>query len=215
MVEFLKPWRRKAIIVVVFDDLIGVHDDGDKEGKNNIDEEADEGVEIDSGVNPDGEGVGGYRGEGGEHVVTIDQGEETFRGRHQGLELKMIRAQDDPASKGEPNVEEEGTDEEPEHIWSRSFHCQYQDIVGPEEAQVSENPKPDQAVAGSQHETAHVPHVTNNGPTLDELLDDGAHDDQAVVGADHHVPQVQELASFLDSQGPIVIPVEEHTGLMF
>ena len=36
---------------------------------------------------------------------------------------------------------------------------------------------------------AHVPHVTNNGPALNELLDDGAHDDETVVGADHDIPE--------------------------
>jgi hypothetical protein len=35
---------------------------------------------------------------------------------------------------------------------------------------------------------ADVPHVPDDGLGLDELLDDGAHDDEAVVHADHHVP---------------------------
>jgi hypothetical protein len=35
---------------------------------------------------------------------------------------------------------------------------------------------------------AYVPHIPDNGLGLDELLDDGAHDDEAVVHADHHVP---------------------------
>jgi len=127
----------------------------------------------------------------------------------------VIRPKYHPARKREAHVEEEGTDEESEHVRRCPLHGQYEDVVGFEESEISEDSKPDEAVAGAEHEAAHVPHVAHDGPALDELLDDGAHDDQAVVGADHHVPQVQELASFLDSQGPIVIPVEEHTGLMF
>ena len=42
----------KAIVVVVFDDFISVHNDGDKERENNIDEETDEGVQVDSAVDP-------------------------------------------------------------------------------------------------------------------------------------------------------------------
>ncbi len=35
---------------------------------------------------------------------------------------------------------------------------------------------------------ADVPHIPDDGLGLDELLDDGTHDDEAVVHADHHVP---------------------------
>jgi hypothetical protein len=41
---------------------------------------------------------------------------------------------------------------------------------------------------------ADVPHISDDRLGLDELLDDGAHDDEAVVHADHHVPdQVNNL----------------------
>ena len=64
----------------------------------------------------------------------------------------MVRAQYHPASKGEANVEEEGTDEKSEHVRSSTLHCEYENIVGLEEAQVSQYPKPDQTVASSQHQ---------------------------------------------------------------
>ena len=35
---------------------------------------------------------------------------------------------------------------------------------------------------------ANVPHIPHDGLGLDELFDDGAHDDEAVVNADHHIP---------------------------
>ena len=65
----------------------------------------------------------------------------------------MIWSQYHPAGKCEANVEEEGTDEESEHVWSSTLHSQDKNIVGFEEAQISQNSKPDQAVASPQHQT--------------------------------------------------------------
>ena len=121
----------------------------------------------------------------------------------------MIRPKYHPARKREAHVEEEGTDEESEHVRRCPLHGQYEDVVGFEESEISEDPKPDEAVAGAEHEAAHVPHVAHDGPALDELLDDGAHDDQAVVGADHHVPQVEELAALLHGEHPVVVAAQE------
>ena len=65
----------------------------------------------------------------------------------------MIGSQDDPASEHEPNVEEERTDEEPEHVGSSSFHGENEDIVGAEESQISQYSKPHQTVPCPQHQT--------------------------------------------------------------
>ena len=51
-VELLHSIRRKAALITTLDDLICVHDDGDKQGQDNVDEKADEGVEIYSTVHP-------------------------------------------------------------------------------------------------------------------------------------------------------------------
>ena len=61
---------------------------------------------------------------------------------------------------------------------------------------------------------AHVPHVPHDGPALNELLDDGAHDDEAVVGADHDVPEVEELHPLADSEDPVVVSGEEDLSLV-
>ena len=42
----------EALVVTVLDDLIGVHNDGDKEGEHHVDEEANEYVEVDAAVDP-------------------------------------------------------------------------------------------------------------------------------------------------------------------
>jgi len=73
-IKFLQPPRREPIIVTVFDDFVGVHDDGDEEGEHNIDEEADERVKVDSAVDPHRHGlVYGDTTEGSKHVITIDE----------------------------------------------------------------------------------------------------------------------------------------------
>ena len=51
-----QPVRRESPFVAVLDDLVSVHDDGDEERENNVNEEADEGVEVHLG-----ERVGGKR----------------------------------------------------------------------------------------------------------------------------------------------------------
>ena len=62
---------------------------------------------------------------------------------------------------------------------------------------------------------AHIPHVPHERPALNELLYDGAHDDETVVGADHDVPQVEELHPLAHREGPVVVPGKEGLGLVF
>ena len=47
------PRGWKAIDVVVFDDLVSVHDDWYEEREDDVDKETDECVEVDSTVDPD------------------------------------------------------------------------------------------------------------------------------------------------------------------
>ena len=60
--------------------IIGVHDDGQEERQDDVDEEGDEGVEVDPGEPPDDGVLGGSRGEGGVHVIPVDEGEEALHG---------------------------------------------------------------------------------------------------------------------------------------
>ena len=46
------PVSWEATLITVLDDLIGIHDDGDEEGKDNIDEQAYEGVQVHPAVHP-------------------------------------------------------------------------------------------------------------------------------------------------------------------
>ena len=47
-VEGFQPARGEAVLVVVLDHLVRVHDDRDEQGEDDIDEQADEEVEVDS-----------------------------------------------------------------------------------------------------------------------------------------------------------------------
>jgi len=163
-IKLLQTIRGEALVVAVLDDLVGVHDDRDEQGEDNVDEEADEEVEVDSAVNPDWQ-CPLHRNwvESGKHVVPVDQTEEALAGAHQSGELEVVRTKNHPSSKGESNVEKRGTDEKTKHVWRCSLHCEDQDVVSLEEAEVSEKTKPHQKVASAKHEAADIPHVADDG----------------------------------------------------
>ena len=50
----------------------------------------------------------------------------------------------------------------------------------------------------TEHETANIPHVADDGLGLDQLLDDRSDDDQQVVRADHHIPDDKNIMEFYD-----------------
>lgn len=56
------------------DCLVGIHDDGDEETQYHINEEGDEGVEVDTGEPPNHRVLARGGGEGGKHIVSIDEG---------------------------------------------------------------------------------------------------------------------------------------------
>jgi len=140
---------------------------------------------------------------------------KAFRGGHESLKLEVVGPQDNPTSKGKPDIKEKGADEESEHVRGRSLHGQNEDIVSFEEAKIAKNSKPDQQIPSSKHQTANIPHVPHYRPGLYEALDDRPHDDKAVICADHHVPEVQELHSLTKSESPVIVPCQEHSSLMF
>ena len=45
----------------------------------------------------------GYRLEGCEHIVPVDEGEEALRRGHDGLELEVVRTEDQPPSEHIPS----------------------------------------------------------------------------------------------------------------
>lgn len=62
----------------MLDGVIGVGDEGDEEAEDHVDEEGDEGVEVDPAEGPHQLALLLHVLEGGEHVVPVDQREQTL-----------------------------------------------------------------------------------------------------------------------------------------
>lgn len=74
--------KLKALLSLVkctnLNGLIGVCNESDEEAEHHVDEEQDEGVEIESAEEPHHVALVSHLQEGGVHVVPIDQREETL-----------------------------------------------------------------------------------------------------------------------------------------
>lgn len=71
--------------------LVGVHDDGDEQAEDDIDEKRNEGVEVDAGEPPHHRVFARSGGEGGKHVIPVDKGVEALHCRREGSELWEAR----------------------------------------------------------------------------------------------------------------------------
>lgn len=60
------------------DGVIGVGDERDKKAKDHVDEERHKGVEVDPAEDPNQAALLLHVLEGGKHVVSVDQGEQTL-----------------------------------------------------------------------------------------------------------------------------------------
>ena len=70
------------------DGLVGAGDEGDEERQHHVDEEGDEGVEVDLAEDPDQGAAALQAGEGHEHVVAVDEREQTLGHTGQSPELR-------------------------------------------------------------------------------------------------------------------------------
>lgn len=70
------------------DGAVGVRDDGDEEAEDHVDEERYEAVEVDPAKDPNQAALLLHVLEGGEHVVSVDQREQTLRHRVQRPKLQ-------------------------------------------------------------------------------------------------------------------------------
>lgn len=74
------------------DGLVGAGDEGDEEAEDHVDEEADEGVQVDLAEEPHQVTVLLHLGEGDEHIVPVDEREEALRHHGKGAELGWDKA---------------------------------------------------------------------------------------------------------------------------
>lgn len=70
------------------DGVVGVGDDGDEEAEDHVDEKRHKGVEVDPAESPHQAALLLHVLKGGEHVVSVDQREQTFWHRVQGPKLE-------------------------------------------------------------------------------------------------------------------------------
>ena len=68
-VKLLDPASWPRVLLVLLDDVVDVHYDGDEDAEDDVDEKRDECVEVDAGENVDQLATRGYRTEGGKHIV--------------------------------------------------------------------------------------------------------------------------------------------------
>ena len=205
------PFDGETPVIAVLDNLVGVHDDGDEEGEDHVGEQAHEHVQVHAAVGPH------HRGpvlrecvKRREHVVPVDEREERLRGGHQAGELVVIGPQDEPAGQHKAGVEEAGAEQEPEDVGRRALHREDEHVVGAEEAEVAEQPKPDQQAAGAEQQAGQVPQVAGHlQAQLNGQLGQGGEDDEDVVGADHHVPQVEKGQLLVFGQLPAEVGPQE------
>ena len=70
------------------DCFVGVHDEGNEEGQDDVDEQRDKRVEVDAREPPDQHGTFAHSGESGKHVVSVDQREQALGRRRDRLKLR-------------------------------------------------------------------------------------------------------------------------------
>lgn len=76
------------MLMTHLDGVVGVGDDGDEKAEDHVDEERHKGVEVHPAEDPHQAVLVLHVLEGGEHVVSVDQGEEALGHRVHGAELR-------------------------------------------------------------------------------------------------------------------------------
>ena len=76
-----------AGVTSYLDGVVGVRDERDEERQHHVDEEGDEGVEVGPAEQPHHGVLVLQLGEGGEHVVAVEQREQTLSHAAQALKL--------------------------------------------------------------------------------------------------------------------------------
>lgn len=72
----LRHWA--PFLLLLLDGVIGISDKGDEEAEDHVDEERDEGVEVDSAEKPHQVTLLLHVLEGGIHVISVDQREQAL-----------------------------------------------------------------------------------------------------------------------------------------
>lgn len=120
--ELLQVRQREAISLEPLDGLIGVRDEGDEERQHHVDEQGDKGVEVGPAEEPHQSVFVLQLGEGGEHVVAVQEGEQALRYTTQALKLLMVWPQYNPSTEGVAEVDHTGTAAKTQDLGEGCFH---------------------------------------------------------------------------------------------
>lgn len=78
--------------------VVGSGDERDEEGQHHVDEEGDEGVEVDLAEDPHQRATVLHLSERDKHVVPVDQRKQALRHHGQGAKLGMIGPEHNPST---------------------------------------------------------------------------------------------------------------------
>ena len=122
--ELFQPARLKAMTVSNLYELVRVHDDGNEQGEDEVNEERYKGIQINSAKDPNYWAlVKVQKGEGGVHVIPIYERKEAFRSGHKTGKLEVVRTKNSPASKHKAYINQGCTEKKSEDIRCCSLHC--------------------------------------------------------------------------------------------
>lgn len=138
------------------DSVVGSGDECDEEGQHHVDEERDEGVQVDLAKDPHQRTAVLHLGKCHKHVISIYQREQALRHHGQGAELSMIRSQYNPSTETVSQIDCSCTAAEADHIWKSSPQCDNQNIVFLKEAEVTNDSNPHQQSGCSQQDSTHI-----------------------------------------------------------
>lgn len=110
----------RHVLGLLGDGVVGSGDERDEERQHHVDEERDEGVEIELTEHPHQRPALLQLREGGKHVVSINERKQTLGHRRERAELSVVGSQDDPATEAVAHVNGSNAATEPDHVWKCS-----------------------------------------------------------------------------------------------
>lgn len=140
----------ERFLSLMFDGLVSAGDERDEQRQDHVDEERDEGVQVDLAEQPHQGAAVLHFSKRHEHVVPVNQGEEALRHHGQRPELHVVRTENDPAAEAVAQIDDGYAAAEPDHVGKCCSESDDEDIVLLEEREVAYDSDPNQESGGPQ-----------------------------------------------------------------
>ena len=98
-------------LLTYLDRIVPVDDQCRNQTRNNVDEKADERVQVDLREDPNVDRFSFQIGECGIHVIAVDQAEECFERGRQGAVFAMVGSEHDPSTEHESTIDDQSAEE--------------------------------------------------------------------------------------------------------